>query len=113
MRPTDPVDLAFDIDKRHTPTGFLWADIIVGENRRIMFATDEQLNLLGKAKVWYVDATFNHHSPNFSPSMHSSRRVKVASATAVRHGVRQEEEGLQKDTKKSCKAFYQTNGFSR
>ncbi|KAJ8025973.1 hypothetical protein HOLleu_33687 [Holothuria leucospilota] len=66
MRPTDPVDLAFDIDERHIPTGFLRADIAVGENQHILFATDKQLNLLGKAKVWYVDATFKLCRPPFT-----------------------------------------------
>ncbi|KAJ8037002.1 hypothetical protein HOLleu_17701 [Holothuria leucospilota] len=65
-KPADPVDLAFDIDERHIPTGFLRADIAVGENRHILFATDKQLNLLGKAKVWYVDATFKLCRPPFT-----------------------------------------------
>lgn len=66
MRPTDPVDLAFYIDERHIPTGFLRVDIAVGENQHILFATDKQLNLLGKAKVWYVDATFKLCRPPFT-----------------------------------------------
>ena len=58
LRPTDPTDLDFVLDESHIPNGFLRGDISDQGNRHLMFATDQQLEFLGKAKYWYVDGTF-------------------------------------------------------
>ena len=65
-RPQDPVDLDFNIDESSIPEGFLRADIETREKRHPIFATEEQLTLLRKAKRWYVDGTFNLCRPPFT-----------------------------------------------
>ncbi|XP_064100445.1 uncharacterized protein LOC135211171 [Macrobrachium nipponense] len=57
-RPREPQDLDFEISDAHIPETFLQRDITVGERRHLIFATDDQLKLLSKAKQWYADATF-------------------------------------------------------
>ena len=58
MRPTDPTTLDFDLESQHLPEDFMQSDIWVRERRHIIFASPHQLDLLRKAKTWYMDATF-------------------------------------------------------
>ena len=46
--------------------GFLRVDIETLEKRHLIFATEEQLKLLSKAKRWYVDGTFKLCRPPFT-----------------------------------------------
>lgn len=57
-RPRDPTNLVFEVQEDHIPADFLKGDIIKQGRRHLIFATDEQLRLLRKAKSWYLDETF-------------------------------------------------------
>jgi len=58
LRPSPPADLQFRLEEDKLPSGFLRADISVGDRRHLVFATDAQLRLLARARRWYVDGTF-------------------------------------------------------
>ena len=49
--------LDLDFLEQHA-TSFFKEDIVVGDRRHLLFYTDNQLDLLGKAKIWYMDGTF-------------------------------------------------------
>lgn len=65
-RPQEPVDLDFTVDETGIPDGFLRADIETCGRRHLIFASDEQLEKLSKAKCWYVDGTFKLCRPPFT-----------------------------------------------
>ena len=58
LRPTDSTTLVFDLDFTYISRQFFRADISVENRRHILFATEEQLSMLKRAKTWYADATF-------------------------------------------------------
>jgi len=58
QRPRHPKNLSFKLQEQHVPEHFLRADITVGSQRHIMFATNYQLQLLSRAVTWYMDGTF-------------------------------------------------------
>ena len=60
LRPEDPQQLQFDLNRNHLPDGFLQADVEVGASRHLIFATLAMLTLLGKACTWLV-YIINHH----------------------------------------------------
>ena len=58
QRPEDPVNLYFVLDDNHLPDDFLQADVEARNRGHLVFAVAEQLELLSKAKTWYIDRTF-------------------------------------------------------
>ncbi|KAK3719185.1 hypothetical protein QZH41_020418 [Actinostola sp. cb2023] len=58
IRPADPTNLEFELDCDNIPKEFLRGDVRVNNHRHLIFATNEQLAILSRAKNWYVDATF-------------------------------------------------------
>lgn len=81
--PLNPKDLSFKLHMDYIPDEFLKGDIIVGKQRHLIFATENQIKLLGIAKRWYLDTT---HTMVFSPFFQrlvinvcvlKGRRVKI------------------------------------
>ena len=58
QRPPEPRDLDFVLDQGFIPDGFLQKDIRLDGARHVLLFTAEQLELLDKAKTWYLDGTF-------------------------------------------------------
>lgn len=57
LRPEEPHDLDFSYDHDFIPD-FLVGDVRVNDKRHLLFATEQQLDILKKAKTWYLDGTF-------------------------------------------------------
>ena len=58
LRPKDPQDLEFELATDHILSEFLRTDLRFWSWRHLVFATDQQLEFLDRAKSWYIDATF-------------------------------------------------------
>jgi hypothetical protein len=46
------------LDKAAMPPDFYRREVVVDGKRHLIFATDEQLDLLRQARRWYIDGTF-------------------------------------------------------
>ena len=51
--------LAFEVNEDHITEEFLKGDILKHGKRHLIFATEEQLQLLRKAKSWFLDQTLH------------------------------------------------------
>ena len=69
LRPKDPQDLEFELATDHIPSEFLRADLRFRSQRHLVFATDQQLEFLARAKSWYINATFKLCRRPFSKLM--------------------------------------------
>ena len=56
--PQDPKDLDFDIAEDFLPPGFFKKDVHVNGRCHILCATDKMIDILSKAKHWFIDAAF-------------------------------------------------------
>ena len=57
-RPRHPADLMFDLDLDHIPQEFDVGEISVNSKRHVLLLTDRQLDLLARARCWFVDGKF-------------------------------------------------------
>ncbi|XP_071962605.1 uncharacterized protein [Antedon mediterranea] len=55
QKPEEPTDLDFTLANHAIPEGFLRADIVRGKQRHLLFASEEQLDVLARGKRWYID----------------------------------------------------------
>ncbi|XP_056021999.1 uncharacterized protein LOC130054920 [Ostrea edulis] len=58
LRPQEPKYPDFVLVDGFLPTGFLKADISSDGQRYLLFATEEQLDVLADLQTWFVDGTF-------------------------------------------------------
>ncbi|XP_065928228.1 uncharacterized protein [Magallana gigas] len=58
FRPEEPKDLNFQFAEDFIEEGFFKADVWVKDRRHMVFATEQQLEVLANAKQWFVDGTF-------------------------------------------------------
>lgn len=56
--PSHMIGYIFQLDQDSLPPQFLRGDIHVDDKRHLIFASDQQLELLRQARRWYVDGTF-------------------------------------------------------
>jgi len=57
-RPKEPKAADFILQQEFIPSDFLVKDLILDGARHVIFATKQMLELLSKARKWYIDATF-------------------------------------------------------
>ena len=56
--PADPTDLKFEMAADHIPEDFLQSDVKREDQRHLIFATPDQLKILAKTKILFLDGTF-------------------------------------------------------
>jgi len=58
VRPDNPSDIGFELQRQHIADGFLQADVQLEGSRHTILATATMLQMLQRARKWHVDATF-------------------------------------------------------
>ena len=83
-RLTEPLDLEFDVDSQATPDKFFRGDIRDGVGRHLIFASDEQLEILAGPHTWYGDgAPFERLRPALCPPRLRPRSTRIRQAGAA------------------------------
>lgn len=83
LRPKEPRTTDFEVDPDFLEAlgeDFYRGVIVVKERRHIIFATSKQLDVLSRAKTWYIDATFKVVKSPFSQLLSIHAFVKSDSA---------------------------------
>lgn len=57
--------ILFQLADGFIPPGFLQKDIEEDGERHLVFATEEELDMLADAKAWFVDGTFKVNAKHF------------------------------------------------
>jgi len=58
LRPPEPTTVDFHLDRDFLPPAFVQQDIRVDAERHLVLATTHQLDVLSRARTWFLDGTF-------------------------------------------------------